>query len=138
MFDKLLNRFIAQVKGEVTEAFLGLLLTIMSCTLKLSRGYRANIKNFQGRYAFATADGTVENYVVFQDDRMKVHDRIQNGWDVSVTFKNAAALINFLFSRNQDIVGSILANDVTVDGNLNYLYKFGFMARDLLHRLGAL
>jgi hypothetical protein len=30
-----------------------------------------------------------------------------------------------------------LANEVAVDGNLNYIYKFGFMARDLVHRLGV-
>jgi hypothetical protein len=30
-----------------------------------------------------------------------------------------------------------LANEVTVDANLNYIYKFGFMARDLVHRLGV-
>ena len=84
------------------------------------------------------ADGAVEDYVVFQGDRMKIYDRVQDSWNVRVTFKDAAALRNFLFSRNQDIVDSILANAVTVDGNLNYIYKFGFMARDLLHRLGAL
>ncbi len=138
MFDKFLDQLEKQIKGEATEAFMELLLKGMSLTLRLSRGYRANIKNFEGRYVFQTADGAIEDYVVFQNDRMKIYDRVQNGWDVRVTFKNAAALRNFLFSRNQDIVDSILANTVTVDGNLNYIYKFGFMARDLLHRLGAL
>ncbi len=138
MFDKFLNQLKEQIEGEATEAFMELLLNVMSLTLRLSRGYRSNIKNFEGRYAFCTADGAVEDYVVFQDDRMKIYDRVQNGWNVRVTFKDAAALRNFLFSRNQDIVDSILANAVTVDGNLNYIYKFGFMARDLLHRLGAL
>ena len=42
-----------------------------------------------------------------------------------------------MFSRDQDILNSLLANDVEVDGNLNYVYKFGFMARDLGHRLGV-
>ncbi len=137
MFDKFLNQLKEQIEGEATEAFMELLLNIMSLTLRLSRGYRSNIKNFEGRYVFQTADGAVEDYVVFQDDRMKIYDRVQNGWNVRVTFKDAAALRNFLFSRNQDIVDSILANDVTAEGNLNYIYKFGFMARDLLHRLGA-
>ena len=43
----------------------------------------------------------------------------------------------FLFSRDQDILDSLLANDVELDGNLNYIYKFGFMARDLGRRLGV-
>jgi hypothetical protein len=47
-------------------------------------------------------------------------------------------LRDFIFSRDQDILNSILANQVEVDGNLNYIYKFGFMARDLAKRVGAL
>jgi hypothetical protein len=31
---------------------------------------------------------------------------------------------------------SLLANEVEVEGNLNYIYKFGFMAKELLQRLG--
>jgi hypothetical protein len=42
----------------------------------------------------------------------------------------------FLLSKNQDILDSVLANTVEVDGNLNYIYKFGFMVRDLIRRLG--
>ena len=67
---------------------------------------------------------------------MVVHEEALNQWDVKVTFKNAQALRDFLFSGDQDIVDSLLKNEVEVDGNLNYIYKFGFMARDLEHRLG--
>jgi hypothetical protein len=67
---------------------------------------------------------------------MTVHAEAIDDWDVKVTFKDAAALRAYLFSRNQDILDSILKNDVEVDGNLNYIYRFGFLARDLIHRLG--
>ncbi len=137
MFEKLLKQLITQIEGKVTDDFLGLLLNIMGLTFRLSRGYRKNIKDFSGRYVFCTADGRVTEYVVFQDGRMKVYDSVQDVWNVKVTFKDATALRNFIFSRDQDIVDSILANDVEVDGNLNYIYKFGFMARDLGHRLGV-
>jgi hypothetical protein len=56
---------------------------------------------------------------------------------VAVTFKDPAALRRFLFSRDQDVLARILANEIAVDGNLNYVYKFGFMVRDLVHRLGV-
>ena len=55
---------------------------------------------------------------------------------VTVTFKDSAAMRRFLFSKDQDILASLLANEVEVDGNLNYIYKLGFMARDLTRRLG--
>jgi hypothetical protein len=54
---------------------------------------------------------------------------------VAVTFKDSAALLRFLFSHDQDILDSLLSNDVAVDGNVNYIYKFAFMARDLIGRL---
>jgi len=57
-------------------------------------------------------------------------------WNVRVTFRNAEGLRAFLLSKNQDILDSILRNDVEVDGNLNYIYKLGFMARELTRRLG--
>ncbi len=53
-----------------------------------------------------------------------------------MTFRNPVALRDFLFSKNQDVLQSLLKNEVTVEGNLNYLYKFGFMAKDLMRRLG--
>ncbi len=73
----------------------------------------------------------------FKDGDMKVHEEAVDDWNVCITFKDAAALNAFIFSRDQDILDSLLANDVEVDGNLNYVYKFGFMARDLGRRLGV-
>ena len=68
---------------------------------------------------------------------MKVYDEEIDKWNVRITFKDAPALQAFLFSKNQDILDSILKNEVEVDGNLNYINKFGFMARDLMRRFGV-
>jgi hypothetical protein len=68
---------------------------------------------------------------------MKVHKKDVDKWNVRITFKDAPALHAFLFSKNQDILDSLLRNEVEVDGNLNYIHKFGFMARDLIRRLGV-
>jgi hypothetical protein len=55
--------------------------------------------------------------------------------NVTVVFKDAAVLKRYLFSGEQDILELILANDVQLDGNWNYVHKFLFMVNDLLHRL---
>ena len=57
--------------------------------------------------------------------------------NVTVVFKDADVLKRYLFSigQNQDILGLILANDVQLDGNWNYVHKFLFMVNDLIHRL---
>jgi len=131
------KRLREELYGKVTDKFLELLLRGMDLAFCLSKGYRKNIKDFEGRYLFRTADHLVAAAATFKDGDMKVHQEAIDDWNVRITFKGVAALNAFVFSRDQDILDSILANDVEVDGNLNYVYKFGFMARDLGHRLGV-
>jgi hypothetical protein len=128
---------IKEMTDEVTDKFLELLLNGMDFSFCLSRSYRRNIKNFKGTYVFKTADGGVEAAAVFNNGNMKVYKEAGENWDIRVTFKDADAMRSYIFSRDQDILDSILKNDVEVDGNLNYIYKFGFMARDLTRRLGV-
>ncbi len=104
----------------------------------LSSSYRKNIEDFHGTYLFRTADDRVSLAVTFGDGRMAVSDSPSGEWDVKVSFKNVPALQRFLFSKDQDILNSLLANEVELAGNLNYVYKFGFMARELGHKLGVL
>lgn len=122
---------------RVTDKFLEFLLSGMDLAFCLSKGYRKNIKGFEGRYLFRTADNLVAASATFRNGDMEVHERAIDDWDARITFKDAAALRAFIFSKDQDILDSILANEVEVDGNLNYIYKFGFMARDLGRKLGV-
>ncbi len=126
-----------QFCGKVTDEFLELLLRGMDLSFCLSKGYRENIEGFAGTYVFGTDDGRVNCSAVFSGGNMDVNSKSLSPYDVRVSFKDARALWRFLLAENQDILNSILANDVDVDGNLNYIYKFGFLARDLQHRLGA-
>jgi len=125
------------LEGKVTDKFVELLLMGLDLAFCLSRSFRKNIKNFEGRYLFRTADNLVTASATFKGGNMNVHEEAIDDWDTRITFKDAAALRDFIFSRDQDILDSILANNVEVDGNLNYVYKFGFMARDLGRRLGV-
>jgi hypothetical protein len=135
---RLVNRRLKkELSANATDKFLEFLLRGMDRGFSISKGYRKNIENFEAGYVFRTADKRVSTAVSFKDSDMKVYedeDEIED-WDVRVTFKDSTALISFLFSKNQDIINSLLANEVEVDGNLNYIYKFGFMARDLVRRL---
>jgi hypothetical protein len=125
------------LEGTLTDKFLEILLGGMGLAFLLLRGFRRNLTGFSGRYLFRTADGAVAAGARFANGHMQVLHEEDRAYDVAITFQNPAALRKFLFSRDQDILASILANEVTVDGNLNYIYKFGFMARDLVHRLGV-
>lgn len=135
---KLLSRrFVDQLRKAATDDFVELLLHAMDVMFCLSRGYRSNLDGFSARYVFATADGSVGATADFVDGDMSVSHDAASDWTARVEFTSPAALRRFLLSDDADILESILANDVRVDGNINYIYKLGFMIRDLQHRLGA-
>jgi hypothetical protein len=134
---KEVNQLRGALEGKLIDKLLEALLEGMYFAFLLLGSYRRNIKGFSGAYLFRTADGQVAAGARFQDGRMHVLTTEISAYDVAVTFNDPEALRRFLFSRDQDILASILANDVSVDGNLNYIYKFGFLARDLVSRLGV-
>jgi hypothetical protein len=124
-----------QLCGKATDKFLELLLGAMDLAFCLSPKYRRNIHDFQGRYLFRSADRRVSAGAVFQNGNMKVYLKGLKDWDACVSFKDAPALRAFLMSRDQDILDALLNNSVEVEGNLNYIYKFGYMANELKDRL---
>jgi len=132
-----IERLRQALEGTLTDKFLEILLGVMSVAFVLLGSYRRNIRGFEGTYLFRTADGRVAAGAHFKKGFMQILTKEPPAYHVAVTFNDPAALRRYLFSRDQDILASILANDVTVDGNLNYIYKFGFLARDLVRRLGV-
>lgn len=123
------ERFLKCLEDETAETFLEVLLLLMKFKFMLDPSYRRNIENFRGRYQFKSKDGGVTVLVEFDNGKMDVKEALSEDVDVTVIFKDGRALMNFLFHR--DILRGLLNNDVTVDGNLNYMYKFGFMANHL-------
>jgi hypothetical protein len=136
---KLLSRrFVEQVRTSATDEFLELLLHSMDLAFLLSRSYRlSHLRNFSATYVFTTADDSAGATARFDRGAMHVDDAPAEDWTVRVRFTDGAALRRFLFAEDQDILDSLLANEVELTGNMNYIYKLGFMARDLQRRLGA-
>ncbi len=132
------GKLINELGGRLTDKFLELLLYGMDLGFSLSKDFRRNIENFRGQYVFRTTDNLVAASATFAEGDMQVQTFPVEDWNARITFKDAAALRRFLFSGDQDILNSILANEVEVEGNLNYIYKFGFLAKDLVRRLKVL
>jgi hypothetical protein len=131
-----------QLLGEATDKFLEILLSGMELSFYVFKDadYQEHLRDsegryFEGRYLFQTADATVAASATFHEGHMHVHERAIDQWDVKITFQDSDALRDYLFSKDLDIINSIVENKVEVDGNLNYIYKFGFMSKDLLRRL---
>jgi hypothetical protein len=132
------KRLREELGGTATDKFLDVLLAGFDLAFYLSKDFRKNIEGFQGRYLFRSADNLVASAATFKDGDMQVEpEGAIDDWNVRVTFKDWTALRDFLFSVDLDILDSLLENKVEVDGNPNYIFKFGFMARDLGRRLGV-
>ncbi|MBI5250655.1 MAG: hypothetical protein HY912_14285 [Desulfomonile tiedjei] len=138
-----LTRLLDRIVSETTDEFLEMLLRAMSMAFTLSKsplnpigaldGYHEQIDDFQGRYLFQAVGGA-NTSAVFDRGQMEVLDDPVDDWDINVMFSDNKALRDFILSDDHDVMGAIFENRVQTEGNLNYIFKFAFMARDLLHR----
>ncbi|WP_155311407.1 hypothetical protein [Desulfosarcina ovata] len=125
------QRFQQTLETEAAEQFLSLLLNIMRLMFAIDHDYRENIRKFDGRYQFNSKDGKMTVGAIFSDGRLEVEERVIDNPHITVSFRDGRTLFNFLLAPKQDILGSMLRQDVQTDGNLNYLYRFGFLAKQL-------
>jgi pyruvate formate-lyase/glycerol dehydratase family glycyl radical enzyme len=130
-----------------------LVLDGLLCWMRLqcfNHSFRDLLGDFDGTLLFQTRDNSVRKYVKFRDGGIKTDVKTAVKPNVTITFSDGPALVNFLFSpvraylndviedghldypHSFDILTGMLRNEVTVDGNLNYLYRFGFLANHLL------
>lgn len=134
------GRLRRQIEEEVTDELLGVLLWCLGLAFAFSRGFRKNIDGFDGRYVFAAdpsgSGSRVAESVIFQNGRMLRDDDAVDDYHVKVSFADPEALRRYLLSTEQDILDLMLENKVTVEGNVNYVYKFLFMTKDLFRRIG--
>ena len=126
------------MKGEVkvTNDFLDLLMMGMDLAFSVMKDYRKNIENFEGCYHFETRKGDVKSGAIFKDGRMKVDPEGIQFPDAKVTFEDFESLWNYIFSKDQEILDLMLENKIEPEGNINLLFKFCFMVKDLKQRLG--
>jgi len=125
------QKFMEMLQSEEAEEFLEVLLKLMGLVFCLDKDYQRNLQNFDGRYLFRSQDRQITVAAVFKDNRLKVTEEEIGDTHMTVIFRNAKALMGFLLSPKPDILGSMLRQDISIDGNLNYLYKFAYMAKHL-------
>lgn len=130
--NRMMKKWIESMESELAEGFLENLLRVMSLVFLINlKDFRRNIEGFKGRYLFRSGDNQITVTAVFENNKMKVYERSIDDANVTVNFKNGRALLNYILSPKPDILGSILRQDVSPDGNLNYLCKFAYMAKRL-------
>lgn len=143
-FEALRELILKELDNKEMDKILDLLLRGMSLLFLVDRDYRANIRGFEARYAFAGQDGKGELGAsaifktgwLFKFPKMIVDTEAVRDATVTVTFQDGRALAGFLLSPRPDIFSGILDNRLSFDGNLNYLLKFIYMARHVPKELG--
>jgi hypothetical protein len=126
-----MKNFLDSFTSEFAEDFLQLLLGLMSVVFKFDPDFRKNIAHFNGRYQFKSKDGRITIAALFGDNRLEVRKALISNPDITILFKDGKALMGYLLTPKPDILGAMLRQEVSLDGNLNYLYKFAFMAKRL-------
>lgn len=131
MFGIAMRKLVECLESELAEEFLEVLLELMKIIFLVDHDFRRNIRDFSARYLFRSVDGSITVAAVFGDDTMEVLEEEISQPDITVNFKDSKALMNYLLTPKPDVLGSMLRQEVTLDGNLNYLFKFAFMAKRL-------
>lgn len=140
--------------GGLSDWTLEMLLDAMSYSIEVSKspslsavfpqlkGYHRNLRAdenqpaFEATYVFTSKDGEVDATACFTEGGLDVSDVAAENWDINVVFQDEGALMRFFFTGGENILEFVLDNSVEVYGNINYIFKLGFMARDLKRRLG--
>ncbi|MBN2717404.1 MAG: hypothetical protein JXX14_16240 [Deltaproteobacteria bacterium] len=124
------------LSAEITEEGFKLLLKGMALFALIDSDFRKNLKDFNGRYLFKTIDGPINVAVTCRNGKMSVYEKTLEHYNVRVDFKDYKAVVDFLTDPDLDVLDQMLNQKLKFSGNLNYLYKFGYMARHLMVQLG--
>lgn len=130
-----LRRFLNELKGQATDQLLELLLYAMSWAFLLSSSYRINIQNYTATLVFRCKNSPVAAAARFHQSHLEVETEPSSDGNTCISFASPAALQRFIFAKDHDALNLLLKNEVTVTGNVNHVYRFGFLANELLWML---
>ncbi|MFC1944657.1 hypothetical protein ACFLX5_04105 [Chloroflexota bacterium] len=125
------RKFLRSSHSEASEEFLEIVLKLMRLSFKIDRGYRRNIEGFTGKIQFRTRNDSVTVAAIFDGKQMHVREKLVDDPNVTVVFKDARSMMDYLLTMNRDILKLVLNNEVALKGNTNYMLKFGYMANHL-------
>ncbi|MGA9755184.1 MAG: hypothetical protein WBV23_08565 [Desulfobaccales bacterium] len=135
------KKFLDTLEAEAAENIMEGLLLLMKTRflidpIIIGSDYRQNLDKFDADYQFRSKSGDINVLVKFHDGQMDWEKSLSEDVNATLEFKDGQALINYLFNyvvlQSRDFLQSIINNEIRVSGNLNYLYKFLFMANHML------
>lgn len=135
----LLNRHLKRIRDNVTngmmDGVLEILLNAMSLLLFIDKDFRRNIEGFHSRYSFSSKKGEIQAAFETKNNKMKVYPQVIANSNITIYFQDGETLWRMLTSGNVDIFSYILKNEISYEGNPNYVFKFGYMANHIMTML---
>jgi len=135
------SRFVDRLKNETAEEFLKGLLQVLKISCHVDGYLRRSIRDFEGRIEFRSKDNRIRVLADFSKGRLNKRELdadevLQPPPNAGIVFKDAEAVKNFLLPKGglkgrRDVLRSLLKNEVKLEGNFNYIYRFGFLASHL-------
>ena len=155
IYRKLKKSSFDDLNDEMAEELLQAMLYWMNKKLSKDTAYRKNIEGFHGTYFFKSEDLGATVLVEFKNGQMRQTENVTEEdsakANIVVTFKDGNAFKDFLLApfkgiwkdlfdekigvdraHTFDVMENIRKNEVNVIGNLNYFYRFGFIANHCL------
>ena len=130
-FQELGEKFLNSLEDEAAEAFLQGLFFLLKVKFALDPAFRRNIENFQAVYQFKSKDDGFGVLLEFANGDLSFRQGLSDDATITIIFKDGGSLIRYLISQKKDVFQALLHNEIQVSGNLNYIYKLGFLANHL-------
>jgi hypothetical protein len=122
--------------AEASEEVLKLLLRWVAFAYTVWPGFWKHLKGFKMQYQFATdLDPSFNVALICRHRWMSVREEWLGPPNVRIDFRDWRAVIDLLTHPEADLVNEMLNQRIRVTGNLNYVFKLGYMLRHLLKAL---
>jgi hypothetical protein len=99
--------------------------------------YQRNLKHYTGSCKLRTADDRIRLGLSCKNGICQINNRKKNDWDVVVTVGDEDHFAEFILSQDPDILKEVIRDNISVCGNVNHLYKWGYLLQDLGSRVGV-
>jgi hypothetical protein len=144
LFRRWHGRHFDRLDEKVSDTTLEGLLGAMEVGVKIFPAWRERVRGFRGTIVFTAKSTTnpkrepVHATAIFDGKGMVVRREGATAFNAKVTFSDPLALFSFLLSREHDISEALLKNAVETKGNLNYVYRFGFLVMEMTRWMRAI
>lgn len=131
VFHKKQEKLLEVLEERGNEAFLKNLLEVMHLKSSRDMVYRKGMENFSATYVFEGEGKYAAVY--FKNGKLTISQKeVKVEPDFKVVFKDERGLYKFLLGEDKDYEEALHRSEVIYKGNINYIRRFTFMAKEAL------